>query len=585
MSNAFDADYGTEQGRIASSSAPLESYLLQLGSAVPGKVYRFTDTGSSYVNIAQTADITGISFLKFTADLRGVSVLPTDANWELWMLVDGTPLATTYITGPTSKRLTDMGVNLYGLTGAHEIAFQLNLNNLPAGESDVELPGIGVDALVEVDAPILLYNRDPAPDDTDVPLEAPIVFRIEASAGTVDLNRTLILVNGEVAYLNGSIGSLWFNNSTIAVWSFGNGYRFSMRRDTNFDSESVVTVEVFSTLVGEAPNLLHETWSFKTVDVIAPSIVEAFATTQTDLRLTFDDEMVAEDAVTGFVVPSNYVIELVSGAPAVTPHVVSGTTMSGTTVVLHLDKPMTRNAVYRITATNVSDTNGNSIIAPGNAALFVGYTCPAPAERDFQYLDMLPKIAVALDDEDARGDLRKLSSVLQEAIDLLLCEIDRWPNILDPDTAPEVWLDSILADLGNPFTFELSVIEKRRLAQILVDIYRSKGTGPGIVNAIRLFLGIEVTLNVPGWAPLGLGDAVIGDSFILGSSDPEVLLTFQIRVNQVLTAEEQQRLLAIVDYMSDAREFFVLIQPGDLPPEPDHWSLGFSNLSFTTILH
>ncbi len=159
------------------------------------------------------------------------------------------------------------------------------------------------------------------------------------------------------------------------------------------------------------------------------------------------------------------------------------------------------------------------------------------------------------------------------------------PNILDPDTAPEVWLDSILADLGNPFTFELTATDKRRLAQILVDIYRSKGTGPGIVNAIRLFLGIEVTLNVPGWSPLGLGDAAIGESWILGSSDEEILLTFQIRVTDLLSAEQQQRLLAIVDYMSDAREFFILLQPDQPPVEPDHWSLGFSNLGFTTLLH
>jgi len=585
MSNAFDADYGTEQGRIESSTAPLGSYLFQLGSSVPGKVYRFTDAGSSYVNITQTADVTGLTFLKCSMDLRGVTVIPTDAYWEIWFLVDGTPQASAYILGPGDRRLTDMGVNLTGLTGNHDIGFQINLGNLPVGGDDCELPGVGVDALVEVDTDLLLYNRDPAPSDTNVPLATPIVFRIESSAGTVDLNRTRVIVNGDAAYTNGTIGSLWFTNSTITNWALGNGYKFSMALPDPWASESVITVEVFSALVGGPPDQLHETWTFRTEDVEAPVIEEAFATTQFDLRVTYSDDVTQDDTGASALDPTNYQITLVSGEPAVTPHVESVSAISGTTVLVHFDRAMTRNAVYRVEVTNVTDTASNVIAAPENKAAFVGYACPTPEERDFTYLDMLPKIAVDLDDTEGRGDLRKFSSVLQEAIDLLLCEIDRWPNILDPDTAPEVWLDSILADLGNPFTFELTATDKRRLAQILVDIYRSKGTGPGIVNAIRLFLGIEVTLNVPGWSPLGLGDAAIGESWILGSSDEEILLTFQIRVTDLLSAEQQQRLLAIVDYMSDAREFFILLQPDQPPVEPDHWSLGFSNLGFTTLLH
>ncbi len=36
-------------------------------------------------------------------------------------------------------------------------------------------------------------------------------------------------------------------------------------------------------------------------------------------------------------------------------------------------------------------------------------------------------------------------------------------------------VDAMLADLGNPFRFELGELQKRRLASVLVDMYRQKG--------------------------------------------------------------------------------------------------------------
>src|SRR5690606_30992264 len=107
---------------------------------------------------------------------------------------------------------------------------------------------------------------------------------------------------------------------------------------------------------------------------------------------------------------------------------------------------------------------------------------------------------------DETGDLENFMAVLQDVLELLLGEVDRFPDILDPDLAPEPFLDLMLEDLGNPFAFDLTELQKRRLIAVLVQIYRQKGTAAGIRNAIRFFLGVDVTAV----------SAYLGNTLILG---------------------------------------------------------------------
>jgi phage tail-like protein len=67
--------------------------------------------------------------------------------------------------------------------------------------------------------------------------------------------------------------------------------------------------------------------------------------------------------------------------------------------------------------------------------------------------------------------------------DLLLADVDRWPDIFDLERAPEsASSTSSSRDLGNPFPFELDAMGKRRLASVLVEMYRQKGTAKGITE-------------------------------------------------------------------------------------------------------
>lgn len=340
-----------------------------------------------------------------------------------------------------------------------------------------------------------------------------------------------------------------------------------------FASEAEVQVRVVSATVGGA-HTLDETYAFTAEDRTAPKLVAAQATAQRVVQLGFDEDVVVTDP-TGFaLVPLDL--------PAVPLAPVSATAQ-GTVVTLVLDTEMTPDVAYRITATGVADLHGNPVAPPDDAAVFTGFRSPRPAARRFDLWTMLPRHNRRT---DATGDLRRFIACLQEVTDLLLAEVDRYPDLFDLERAPEAFLDLILEDLGNPFPFDLDELGKRRLASVLVEMYRQKGTAVGIENAIRFFLGIDITAITPfTGTTLVLRESELGVDWELGPSDRFARYAFNVEVDVPLTATERRQIRAIVDYLKPAHTHFVdLIEPGP-PPTFDHWELGVSELGVTSDLH
>lgn len=218
-----------------------------------------------------------------------------------------------------------------------------------------------------------------------------------------------------------------------------------------------------------------------------------------------------------------------------------------------------------------------------NEAIFVSFQCPRPADRDFQLLDFIPEINKS---EDFTGDLKNFILSMQDVVDFILCDIDKFAEILDPDTARTPFLDLMLCDLGNPFSFiTLSETDKRRLIDVLVSIYKQKGTGVGIINAIRFFLGIEVTIDVfnetEGWV---LGVSELGIDTVLGPGTSRERFSFRIISPVALTDEQRTQIEQIVDFMKVGHEHLVEIEEPDTTVI-DHWELGLSELGINTDLH
>lgn len=233
-----------------------------------------------------------------------------------------------------------------------------------------------------------------------------------------------------------------------------------------------------------------------------PTLLAALARSSFVVRVTWSGEVkaVLATAANDALNPSNYTITA-STAPAVPLTVLSvaaafaGTVLARDQVDLTLDTEQTPGATYSLAAIGVVGILGTTYTDPTPGvppATFTGFVPAQPNGRRFSLWDMLPE---RTREDDVTGDLHNFIRCLQDVVDLLLADIDRFTDIWDYDTCPVEYLDAILYGLGNPFAFVLTDANKRRLAGVLVAIYKQKGTDQGLINALRFFLGATATIR------------------------------------------------------------------------------------------
>ncbi len=209
-------------------------------------------------------------------------------------------------------------------------------------------------------------------------------------------------------------------------------------------------------------------------------------------------------------------------------------------------------------------------------------------DRVHSLKDFFPRRVIGDDEVDPQGILTTLLETLDPFVIDLYQTIDCIPTIMDPQRCPSNQLDQLLYHLGNPFTLEdgLSDTEKRGLASSLFFIYALKGTCPGIIGALRLLYGLDVTAcpapNVDCWV---LGEDLLNiDTDLCGSSDFEKF-TFSVMLRTNMTEKQRLQGTNVVNYMKSAPSIFIgFIEPTH-PLHVDHWELGFSQLNVNTFLH
>lgn len=453
---------------------------------------------------------------------------------------------------------------------------------------EVELPGCYVDALVfdETTEDLLLMNMVPDKGTTGNAVDTSVYFQVfDTTGSTVDASTLIVTIDGVQAVVGG-VFQAGFNGPDSAIT--GNGtdtLSVTVDPTSDFDSEAVVVVAVHVEN-NAATHTLEDSYAFKIADVTAPKLLAALALDHMTVRVEFDEAMTSESSsgAADALNPSNYTFTT-SSKPAVPIEAVSVAKVTDTQYDITLDIEMTPGAVYTVTVESVEDFFGNPIAAPDNDAEFNGYTCPAPEVRDFTLWNMLPPLQKQQDADN--GSYELFVGCFQEVTDLLLCLIDRFAEFFDPDYAPETAVDAMLADLGNPFRFSLTLADKRRLLRILLTIYRQKGTAVGVINAVRFFLGVEVEvepLNDPAdyWV---LGEDELGEDTYLGPSEQALLYSFRIIAPYALTDEQRQQMTEIAEYMKPAHEHLVEIKEPEVPLVIDHWELGLSLLGDETDLH
>jgi phage tail-like protein len=447
----------------------------------------------------------------------------------------------------------------------------------------LELPALViemVEAVEAVDATerLVPINRDPCPGELAVPIDTAIrleLVNIGADApGGIDRRATQVFVDGVLAFDGATAAELrtGFGGPRATVTQTADALQIVLDPTSPLVSEATVRIRVRSAVAGDTTTV-DELYSFVVEDRTAPRAVAAQALAPRCVQIGFSEPVQVVDPLGFRFAALDRPAVLVASVNAVA---------HGTVVQVDLDIELTPDARYQVTITGVTDTSGNAVLAPFDQVGFVGFRPARPPARRFDLWTMLPKYNRRA---DATGDAQRFFACLQEVTDLLLAEVDRFPDLFDLERAPEPFLYAILADLGNPFPFELDALGKRRLAAVLVEMYRQKGTASGIVNAIRFFLGFEVTAVRPfAGTALVLGESELGVDWELGPSNRFARYAFDVVVPVVLTDTERRQLRAIVNYLRPAQAHFVdLIEPS-VPAPINRWELGTSELGTMTNL-
>lgn len=455
-----------------------------------------------------------------------------------------------------------------------------------------ELPGIYVDFIEMDQSPEELFvgNRLPPPNEIAVPHSRPnFQFELINTSGTpIDLTITTIIVNGVVAFqMAGWVAPFTAGDITIPDTD-SHDLLFTVPLDVlaPFVSEQPINVIVNSGVSGVTT--CEQSWVFYMADIFNPTVLSAQARDLKTVRVFFSEAMTLESISD----PSFYFFAAQT-IPAVPLQAIAVTVINNYSVDVTVDIEMSMSAVYRVTVEGAYDLQENIINPAANFADFDAYRCAQPPGRSFLLWDKLPQMNKRDDDATVDKPLRKFVLCIQDLIDLLLCEIDHWTDIIDIDVAPENFVDAMLADLGNPFLFvDLTLNQKRKLGRILIEIYKQKGTAPGVINAIRFFTGIEVTLDIFNYRDFWqIGVHYLNVNTIIGPGIGSPLwYSFFIVSTTILTQEQRDIIFKIADYMKCAHEHIIGIRepngtPGDDgPTTTTYWRIGVHLLGTETIL-
>jgi phage tail-like protein len=175
---------------------------------------------------------------------------------------------------------------------------------------------------------------------------------------------------------------------------------------------------------------------------------------------------------------------------------------------------------------------------------------------------------------------------LQDMLNVLWHRCDQLPLLSDPDSAPRDWIPYLLYSMGNPFRFNLTELQQRRLIAVLAAIFKQTGTVKVIEDTLAFFLGLQFQVNpfitADWWS---LGTSTLGIDAILGPSTEFARNAYEIIAPQTLTVEQRRIVVDIATTLDPLYMHLIrIVEPGDTPGTLTFWVLGESSLGFTTQL-
>lgn len=365
---AWTRQLGVVQGRIEPTDwTPQDggSWVMCLGRDLPGYVDQLNVGDSVTVSQGATWNTTG-NIVRTPARMRPPSPanLPLGAWWRCSLLIDGVEVVGKTLPPRRQRDFHDMGWCVAHLAGVHTLAFRLELQGA-AGAYSVEIPAFYTDAITidPTGARPLLLNRDPEPNETQVPADTDIAIDlVDVGGAGVDLANTTISVNGVAAFVDGVFQAGFTGPDSATSTPQADTKRVVIDPVATFANQQVVTIRVQSQTVGGG-NVIDQSYSFTVERLDGPLVVAVEPIDQFTINVTYDEAVVQGDGTAGddALNPANYVIEIVEGDCTAALEVVAVAALSATEVQLTTDIEQTRSAAYTLVVSNVRDLFGNEV--------------------------------------------------------------------------------------------------------------------------------------------------------------------------------------------------------------------------------
>lgn len=190
--------------------------------------------------------------------------------------------------------------------------------------------------------------------------------------------------------------------------------------------------------------------------------------------------------------------------------------------------------------------------------------------------------------QDMDAVLEEVNKIIKE----LRQNVVDFINLIDANLIREDLIDAAVFDKGFDVAVDfpeipLSIQDKRKLIFLAVEIYRSKGTGPGMVNVVFLLLQKVIEfdfLNTTSWK-LGVnGRSELGETTRLRTNQDKNrwVYSFNVRAIDPVTPEEKKHIISIINYMKPAHTHLIRFLEDEVI---NHWQLGRSQLGVNTLVH
>ncbi len=118
--SVFTQRLGESQGRVVAGS----QHSFVLGDGQPG--WRADVRVGDYVEVTQTADLTGAQWARVRLHLRAPTDVPAGVAWEAWLIVDHRRAAGVR-AWPGRERSVELWANVSKLSGNHVVGVRLVL--------------------------------------------------------------------------------------------------------------------------------------------------------------------------------------------------------------------------------------------------------------------------------------------------------------------------------------------------------------------------------------------------------------------------------------------------------------------------